>query len=328
MAIGQPMGDRRRLAIRNRELWIQLASEASVPIEECGSLHLAHHADELQILEEFRIDRRVGKRPADRGRDRARTPFANPDGLKGRFGVQQSVASILASLFGRFLSYLRTLGVEFAFGHRVHSIEGERIESTRGNRWEASRIVLCSGVEFQSLFPDEHAKIGMKRCKLQMMRTKAPVPGVSLGPHLASGLTLRHYESFSKCPTLPVLQERIASQFPELDRFGIHVMASQYQSGEIILGDSHVYDHEITPFRSERIDQLMLQELQKVYRFPTWEIDERWEGEYAKLPDRAWARIEMTQHCEAINGFGGSGMSMSLAVTEGIINHSLKESEG
>ncbi len=105
-------------------------------------------------------------------------------------------------------------------------------------------------------------------------------------------------------------------------------MASQYQSGEIILGDSHVYDHEITPFRSERIDQLMLQELQKVYRFPTWEIDERWEGEYAKLPDRAWARIEMTQHCEAINGFGGSGMSMSLAVTEGIINHSLKESEG
>ena len=125
-------------------------------------------------------------------------------------------------------------GVSFHFGMAVTEIDHPRVRAGRDS-WQADRVWVCGGHDFETLFPEELAACGLMRCKLQMMRSQ-PLGGWRLGPMLAAGLTLRHYQSFEGCPTLPALKARIARESPWFDRHGIHVLVSQNAAGELDAG--------------------------------------------------------------------------------------------
>jgi len=178
------------------------------------------------------------------------------------------------------------------------------------------RIVICSGHDFETLFPEIFSRTPIQKCKLQMMRTAGQVATWRLGPHLASGLTLRHYTSFRQCQSLQALIDRVSCEAPELDRYGIHVMASQDDAGRVILGDSHEYDSDIEPFDAELIDSLMLRELQKIIRLPSWQIESRWNGTYSKFSKGIVFESEPLRSVHIVTGLGGSGMTLAFGIAE------------
>lgn len=312
--IGQPLGDPYNLARSSRERWIQVASRAGFLAETCGSLFVAHHPDEWRVLGEYQ---QLAK---DRGFELEllspvqvlqRSPAINADGLRGGLFSPWEVRVNPRLAIPAVASYLQTLpGVEVLHGACVIRAGDETVETADGRLWSARHILVCGGDELSLLYPHVLQNAGLRQTKLHMLRTTPQPSGFRIGPHLASGLTLRHYDSFANCPSLGEVKQRIARDQPELDQYGIHVMASQTEAGELILGDSHEYGPEIEIFHKQRIDDMILRELRKVFQFPNWELQQRWVGHYAKFPGGIVYRQSPAPGVKLITGVGGNGMTL------------------
>jgi FAD dependent oxidoreductase TIGR03364 len=318
--IGQPAGELHDIALESRVRWLRLAESAGLWVNPCGSIHLAHRGDESAVLQEFHEQSSQLGFECDwltAEEVLSRSPAVNSDGLLGGLFSPTELCVDPRAAIRRLPQWLeQEHEVRCEFGTTITSIGSGHVGSADGRQWDADRIVVCSGADFETLFPRVFLDSGLKLCKLQMFKTCSQNEGWRIGPHLASGLTLRHYSNFEVCASLPALKQRIAEESPELDRFGIHVMASQNEASEVILGDSHEYGPDIEPFNKATIDDLMLRELRKIIQLPNWSIAQRWNGIYAKHPSDPWFQAEPLQDVHICTGLGGAGMTMSFGVAE------------
>jgi D-hydroxyproline dehydrogenase subunit beta len=321
--IGQPPGELHRLALRSRELWLEAVQQAELWCNPCGSLHLAYHPDEWAVLQEF---------VAGPGSEGYGCKAVGPDEAR-RYGPAVKTARLFGALWSpvelcieprqavaRLTAWLRDVhGVQTHHGTAVTSIEMPFVRTAAGERWEADRVLVCGGADFETLFPQVFAEANVGRCKLQMMRTLPQPSGWRLGPHLAGGLTLCHYAAFRACPSLPSLRARIETEYADHVRLGIHVMASQNHLGEVVIGDSHEYGDALSPFDRVMIDELILNYLRNMVDLPDWSLGERWHGVYAKHPTEPLFTAEPQPRCHVLSSPGGAGMTLSLAWAEQLL---------
>ena len=317
--IGQPAGLMHLLALRSRELWLEMLSDAGLPCFETGSLHAAYRDDEAAVGEEFsRIGPSLGYDCTWLAADQAlaRSQALRAEGLLGalwsptEFTVdpRQIVRSLPHFLAERY-------AVEFHFNCAVQRVESSTLH-TADMGWEAASIIVAGGDDFQTLFPDCFSDAGLTRCKLQMMRTAPQPNGWRLGPSLAFGLTFKHYPTFQVCSTLQALKDRIARETPEFDRWGIHVMLSQTSQGELTLGDSHEYALDVDIFDKPVVNCLILNYAKTYLSVPTLEIAEQWHGVYAKHPKRPYLRCAPAEGVRVVTVTSGIGMTISFGLAE------------
>jgi FAD dependent oxidoreductase TIGR03364 len=316
--IGQPPGADHARALRSRARWLELRDKAGLWVAECGSVHAVYHTDEDAVLREF-----AALAPAQgvtceylSAREAvARVPALNPTGLKGALYSPTELAVNSPDALARLPWFLaETFGVHLRLGLTVTAIEMPRVRTASGETWHAERVFVCSGTDFETLFPDSFTASGISRCKLQMMKTH-PQPGNwRLGTHLAGGLTLCHYKAFEVCNALGAVKERIRATMPRYVEYGIHVLVAQNDRGEVIIGDSHEYDADISHIDKPEIDELVLAYLNKMVALPDTTIAARWHGVYAKHPTRTFVTLEPQPGCTLAVAPGGAGMTLAFGL--------------
>ncbi len=315
--IGQSIGPNRDLALRSRDIWLDVATTSGIWHERTGSLHLAYQSDELTVLEEFiGLSAGIPEAPVllNPQEVAAKCSVVVQSGLLGAIWSASEVCVDPREAVRSLPAYLHeSFGVEFSFGEQVLNFWEKIAVTSLGSR-RANRIWVCTGDDFLTLFPEAFHAAGLYRTSLQMLRT-SPLPDIHIGPLLAAGLTLRHYHSFESCRSLQPLRDRVSRDTPWFDKYGIHVMASQHGSGEITIGDSHDYD-DFGPFSSEEIDQLILNYLTTFLELPPNSIASRWQGIYCKHPTDQYFVGRPAGNAVITTGLGGAGMTLSFGVAE------------
>jgi FAD dependent oxidoreductase TIGR03364 len=320
--IGQPLGPMYELARRSRELWLEVLNASGLWQRQCGSLHLARHEDEAQVLREFVAESAGHDRPCEvwtPDQVTARFPAVVPTGLHAGLWSPIELAVDPRQVIAELPAWLaRTYGVEFAFGTPVLGHRLPLVVTPDGDQF-VRRLVICTGTDFRDLAPAAFADSGLLTVKLQMMRSQAFGDRFQLGTHLAAGLTLRHYASFANCPTLPAVSRRLDAELPDYGRYGIHVLVSQNGRGELTLGDSHEYGDAIEPFDNPTIDDLILAYLKTFVRVPELTITARWHGTYVKHPTAGYVVAWINPQQVAVTGVGGAGMTLSFGLAEQVV---------
>ncbi|TAH00817.1 MAG: TIGR03364 family FAD-dependent oxidoreductase [Sphingobacteriales bacterium] len=322
--IGQPNGKLYDRALRSRSIWKELCERGNIWHEAAGSLHLAYHTDEKKVLEElyeiFKKERPVAFLSSDAVLQKTEAVVA-----KGLCGALYSNTELIVDPRQAIETLPALLAecykIEFFWNKCVSYISDGFAYVGNDEEYEADLVFICSGADFETLYPEVYAAWPITKCKLQMMRLATQPQDWRIGPALCGGLSLIHYKSFLEAPSLLQLKERYANTMADYLDWGIHVMVAQNGLGELTIGDSHEYGLTHDPFDRETINQLILSYLKQFAQFKSWQLQQSWNGIYAKHTD---GETEIFFSPEpgvyVINALGGAGMTLSFGLAEELVS--------
>ena len=323
-----------RFGRESLEIYSSVQKEIDLSVRQLGSIYIASNDEELTLLEELRAIDKAGDYECElwtTDQCIARYPQLRRDYCKGGLFYPREMSVNPRMMIHQLHRYLnQQSGYESHFLTSVCELS-ERADgtvearTTSGTRFEAERAIVCSGSEFQLLFPDIFRESDLTAVKLQMLRLK-PQANVDMPGNVLTGLSIRRYESFSQCPSWSDIKSREpADSFSK--KWGVHILFKQEIDGGIILGDSHEYapatelDQLMFDLRSD-INEHFVTEGQKIFDLPSWEIESAWYGVYCqtKHPSGIFTRT-IGQNIHIVTGIGGKGMTSSA----GFAKHQLKE---
>jgi FAD dependent oxidoreductase TIGR03364 len=317
--IGQATGPLFERAMLSRSIWKEICTEANIWHEEVGSMHLAYHDDELQVINEY-VDVNHSQRECKvltAEQALQKSPAININGLKGALwsGEEMIIESRVA--IGQVAKYLaEKYGVQFHWNTAISEVAHPKVISGQRS-WEADEIFVCSGADFETLYPDLFLATQITKCKLQMMRLVSQPDEWRIGPSLCGGLSMIHYPGFQAAASLSLLRKRYEEQYAGYLKWGIHVMVSQNGSGELTIGDSHEYGLVHDPFDKAFINDMITSYLQTFASFKDWKLLQSWHGIYPKMTDgKTELIVEIAPGVTVINGIGGNGMTLSFGLCE------------
>jgi D-hydroxyproline dehydrogenase subunit beta len=314
LVTGQPPGMMHALARASRDIWLDWAAGAGLHVRRSGSLMFARSEAEARVMEAFAATRARQSGYAASLLSRA----ALDDLYDGRFSKHRAAlhGHEDVQVFSReavpaLIDYLqRVHGVEFRFGTLVRAVDDGLVETSAGV-WRAEHIVVCAGHDYLSLLAPQLAALQPRVCRLQMLRVRPPTP-FALDHAVLTGLSCLHYGAFSDLPEAAALREEVASREPALLDHGIHLLASPTPYGDLIVGDSHDYGEDASPFNAAAVDEMLLR-LAEDALGGQLQVVERWQGVYGTRADASKEPFSVLRVAPNVTGvFMHSGVGMSV----------------
>ncbi len=307
-----------RRAQRSREIWLEAAAEADIPILRRGLWLVARRLESADVLEAFmRTDMAEGCRLFTAAAARAEAPGLQTTSLKAALFSPHELRMESREAIPKLAAWLeRRHGVTFRWQTAVHGLELPRIETSRGAVLAAAAVV-CPGDDLVSLFPERLADAGVGRCSLQMLRLESP--GFELPWTVMSDLSLVRYGGFAGIPEAAALRERLEVEQPEHLQNGVHLILTQGADGSLVLGDSH-HAEAAAEILDERVYDLLLDEYRAVTGRAPPAIRERWRGSYAMASDRGLLIESPAPDVRLVVITSGVGASTGFAIGEEVID--------
>ena len=322
--IGQPSGSLFERAMRSRSIWKEICTEAGIWYEESGSLHMAYRQDEWNVLQElqeiFKIERnnRLLKKHDKLEKSEA---IVEKDLLGSLYSHTEMIVDPREAIDSIPAYFTEQYSIEFYWGKCVSFVADNTVYIGNEEEYEADLIFVCSGADFETLYPEEFKRMQITKCKLQMMQFSAQPGNWRIGPSLCGGLSLIHYSSFKAAQSLAVLRNRYEMEMSEYLDWGIHVMVSQNEKGELTVGDSHEYGLTHDPFDKSFINKMITDYLSTFAKFKSGLLEQSWNGTYAKMTNGdTEIFFSPDKSVYILNGLGGAGMTLSFGLAEECIN--------
>ncbi len=323
--IGQPEGKLYDRATRSRNIWKETCEAAGIWHEATGSLHLAYQEDEMEVLSELNENfNKQGRKVSLLNKTGIiqQHEAVNPNNLVGGLYSAEEMVVDPREAISKIPAYFsEQFGIEFQWGKCVSFITDQTVYIGNEEEHEADIIFICSGADFETLYPEVFSAMPVTKCKLQMLRLVAQPGNWRIGSSLCGGLSLIHYNSFKVAPSLNKLKQRYQQEMSAYLDWGIHVMVSQNGRGELTIGDSHEYGLTFDPFDKQFINKMILDYLKQFASFKDWSLLESWNGIYPKLTNgETDIFISPEKEVYILNGLSGAGMTMSFGLAEEMVN--------
>lgn len=312
------------LGRKSLEIYKSIQAEFDITVRQNGSVYLASDEEEMTLLEELAALNRARDYPSHLLT--ARECLHRYEGLRsdychgGLFFPEEITLEPRTALsrIQQFLVEQRGLDL---FPHTlVVDVEangeaGCRVVCSDRRTFHAEQVLVCSGYEFQALFPEVYAQSDLQAVKLQMLLLERQ-PAQRIPGSILTGLSIRRYESFHECPSFASIKAW-EDPYSPAKRWGVHILLKQATDGSIILGDSHEYADAAqaealgTETKAE-INQFMLAEAAKIFDLQNWAVRETWNGTYAQCKSQDVFRHSLEDgRIHLLTGIGGKGMTGS-----------------
>ncbi|WP_256830831.1 TIGR03364 family FAD-dependent oxidoreductase [Pseudomonas sp. Pse1] len=314
---GQPPGKMLQLAQASREIWGHWAQVAGLQLKRNGSYLFARSEAEEQLLQAFCEGRAI-----EHGyRVKLLRGAALHALYDGQFSHHRAALHGLddQQLYSReaipaLIDFLRReLGVEFHFSTLVREVEPGRVHTTAGS-FSGEQIIVCSGHDYQTLLAEPLAALKPQVCRLQMLRARPQTP-LNLQHAVLTGLSCVHYGAFADLPQAQAVRAQILRETPHLDEHGIHLLISPTPHGELIIGDSHHYGSDPSPFNAEQVDDWMIELAEQTLGCRV-QVVERWQGVYGAKGPAPFSFLQAAPGVHAALMHTGVGMSVGPALAE------------
>ncbi|HRI28295.1 MAG TPA: TIGR03364 family FAD-dependent oxidoreductase [Chitinophagales bacterium] len=297
-----------------------IQQQFNISIVKNGSIYLASNAQEVQLIEELHQINKANDYPSELltaeaclkkypalRKDYCRAGLFFPDELSAdpRYMIHQIQTYLRQN--PRFTHFTQTLITQIDTQTNACKLT-DHLKKT----YQAQKVALCCGSEFELLYPHLFYQSDMEVVKLQMLRLQ-PNTSVKLPGNILTGLTIRRYESFQQCPSYQAIK---ATENPQAyhKKWGIHLLFKQEADGSIIVGDSHEYadaqhKDQLDFFIRDDINRYFIEETKKILNLPNLQIQTQWAGFYAQGKNTDIFYHNLHDKVHITTAIGGKGMT-------------------
>lgn len=311
-------------------IYKKIQSKFDISVRQEGSVYFASNEEEVQLLEELAVINKgngYASHLLTKSECLDKYPGLKRDYVKMGLFFPEEVIVEPRIMIDKIHEYAKHLGLDLFMDTQIMEcdalVDGV-VVNTSGNRaFRASKVIICNGSDFKTLFPRLFDESDLVVSKLQMMRT-VPQKNLALKGAILTGLSIRRYEAFEECPSYAAIKQKEPQNSPE-KKWGVHILFKQAVDGSVIIGDSHEY----APVRnmdrlgfdlSMEIDGFILEEAKKIIDLPTYAMGSRWFGMYSQCAKSDIYQHTMGKNIHIVTGIGGKGMTGSAGFSKHNIN--------